>query len=253
MSAPYKMGSRFLWAATWLTLTACGPSIQGVFDDDGGGGDGQGGDARGGAAGTGLSGSGASTGTGAVGSGAAGTGATGTGGAGTGASGGSPGTGAAGSGGTGAYGGSPGTGAFGGSPGTGAAGGGPGFCHDVCEPGPPMDPWCEPCAEVVCDMDPFCCQSSWDEACVDQAVDHCGANCFGNACASCGEILEGSPEPPCPGSEALLQEYGVCVCQTSCAAVCMQACQGNGVDEACQDCIFMDCDAELSACFQDGG
>lgn len=233
--------ARFLSTLAWLMLTACGPSIQGVFDDGGEGGEGQGGSQTGGS-GSGLDGSGGSPGTGASGIGATGSGAAGTGASGSGGAG----TGAAGSGGAG-------TGAFGGSPGTGAAGGGPGFCHDVCEPGPPMDPFCEPCVEIVCDADPFCCQTEWDGACIDQASDYCGANCFGNACASCGEILEGSPEPPCPGSEALLQEYGLCVCQTNCAMQCAQACQGNGVDPDCQDCIFADCDAELSACFQDGG
>jgi len=250
----YKSGNRLVWAMAWLTLTACGSTVTTAFDDDGSGGDGQGGDAQTGGSGSGLNGSGG-TGTGADGSGGAGTGATGTGATGTGADG-------SGGSGTGAFGGGPGTGgagAFGGGPGTGGAGafgGGPGtgFCHDVCEEGPPMDPFCEPCTAEVCNMDPFCCDSGWDDLCVQEAQDLCGAQCFGPACGTCGDALQGADSGElCPGSELLLEDLGICVCQTSCAMQCANTCQGGGVDQTCQDCITVDCDAELSACLQDGG
>jgi len=255
-----RTGKRVLWAMTWVALTACGSTVEGVFDEDGTGGDGEGGSAQTGGAGSGATGSGAN-GTGAVGSGANGTGAVGSGGTGTGAVG-SGGTGAVGAGGTGAFGGGPGTGGSGaignggpggfgnGGPG-GFGGGGPGFCHDVCEEGPPMDPFCEPCAEIVCDNDPFCCDSSWDDLCVQEAQDLCGAQCFGNACASCSEALEGAADPPCPGSDLLLEELGICVCQTNCVMECGETCQNGGVDDLCQDCVFTVCGGELNACLQD--
>lgn len=46
--------------------------------------------------------------------------------------------------------------------------------HDCCEPGGPgcLDPTIEAC---VCAIDPFCCETGWDELCVERVVsDGCG-------------------------------------------------------------------------------
>ncbi|MHC5006859.1 MAG: hypothetical protein ACYTGF_05810, partial [Planctomycetota bacterium] len=32
----------------------------------------------------------------------------------------------------------------------------------------------EDCCNLVCDLDPFCCETSWDGICADHAVDLCG-------------------------------------------------------------------------------
>ncbi len=58
-----------------------------------------------------------------------------------------------------------------------------------CEPPPPVcgpgagscfepngTPGCEDafCCKLICAQDPFCCDTQWDQICVDQAVDQCG-------------------------------------------------------------------------------
>jgi hypothetical protein len=53
-----------------------------------------------------------------------------------------------------------------------------GVCaHDLCTPGAPLDPTCDECAGAVCGADPFCCETLWDRACVDQAEQTCGLTC----------------------------------------------------------------------------
>jgi hypothetical protein len=74
-------------------------------------------------------------------------------------------------------------------------GGGGGTCtHDVCEPGDPLDPGCDPCVEAVCQQDEFCCQQAWDEQCAFGAEQVCGAPCGGG-----GGGGGGQPPPPPPG------------------------------------------------------
>ena len=49
--------------------------------------------------------------------------------------------------------------------------------HDVCEAGDILDPTCSSCVESVCQADGFCCTTSWDDLCVSNAVELCGATC----------------------------------------------------------------------------
>ncbi|MHC4428801.1 MAG: DUF7901 domain-containing protein, partial [Planctomycetota bacterium] len=58
-----------------------------------------------------------------------------------------------------------------GGPGTGdcfVANGTP-YCEDVCDGQP-----CTGCCDVVCTLDPFCCDTEWDGICVGEAEDLCG-------------------------------------------------------------------------------
>lgn len=48
--------------------------------------------------------------------------------------------------------------------------------HDVCVEGVALEPTCDPCAGVVCSVDAFCCDTSWDELCVDTAALFCGCS-----------------------------------------------------------------------------
>lgn len=58
------------------------------------------------------------------------------------------------------------------------AGGGGGNCDEASgTPGFPADPTCE---AAVCNLDPFCCNTAWDQACADAA-----AALSGGACAGC--------------------------------------------------------------------
>lgn len=64
-----------------------------------------------------------------------------------------------------------------------------GEAADVCGATPPAGSCCVPsgapgcdnpaCEEVVCDIDPFCCASSWDASCAMTAAANCGTLCGG--------------------------------------------------------------------------
>jgi hypothetical protein len=57
----------------------------------------------------------------------------------------------------------------------GSSGGGSGMCdHESDEIGGPLDPSCGPCEAEVCAADDFCCNTEWDDVCVDEAAEMCG-------------------------------------------------------------------------------
>jgi len=59
----------------------------------------------------------------------------------------------------------------------------PNVCvHDVCAAGTFMKRGCDACVTKICGVDPFCCDTSWDSLCVDQAKSGCG-KCNG----TCGD------------------------------------------------------------------
>lgn len=82
-----------------------------------------------------------------------------------------------------------------------------GLCAtDCCSPGGPDDPGCQDSSieACVCDQDAFCCESDWDQLCVDQAVDSCGA-----VCSFCGnDILDDS-------EVCDTNQFGGATCQSS--------------------------------------
>ncbi len=45
--------------------------------------------------------------------------------------------------------------------------------HLACAEGEALAHGCDPCAAAVCEMDSFCCESSWDELCTWEAGVHC--------------------------------------------------------------------------------
>lgn len=49
--------------------------------------------------------------------------------------------------------------------------------HDMCSEGEALDPSCSSCAATVCGEDAFCCTQSWDDQCVSEAAELCGATC----------------------------------------------------------------------------
>jgi hypothetical protein len=61
--------------------------------------------------------------------------------------------------------------------------------HDCCTQG---NPGCSDvdCCNIVCGIDPFCCQTFWDGVCVSEANSFCGDGTF---CSDCGN---GICEPP---------------------------------------------------------
>lgn len=119
--------------------------------------------------------------------------------------------------------------------------GSPGCTHDECQQGAPLDRFCTGCTSQVCDLDPFCCEQLWDEACVASAEQTCGLDCMactpnGSQCMTGGECCSGS----CAG--------GVCAnpCQPD-GAPCnfaQQCCGGQCNDGFCGpggDCSHDEC------------
>jgi hypothetical protein len=51
--------------------------------------------------------------------------------------------------------------------------------HDVCVVGDPLDPQaCEdPCVDIICDLDAYCCTVGWDSTCVGWVNDQCVIPC----------------------------------------------------------------------------
>jgi hypothetical protein len=52
--------------------------------------------------------------------------------------------------------------------------------HDLCQTGSPMvggEFPCVPCAQQICDVDPFCCNGGWDDICVSEVPSVCGLSC----------------------------------------------------------------------------
>jgi hypothetical protein len=58
-------------------------------------------------------------------------------------------------------------------------GGTPNTCaHSVCAEGEKLDPACSECATIICseDVDPYCCNTEWDDICTGRIAEHCGAD-----------------------------------------------------------------------------
>jgi hypothetical protein len=64
---------------------------------------------------------------------------------------------------------------------------GSGTCnHSTCETGGALNSSCDTCAANVCANDPYCCTTAWDQTCVDEVAQYCGATtCSGNGPSNC--------------------------------------------------------------------
>jgi hypothetical protein len=50
--------------------------------------------------------------------------------------------------------------------------------HATCDTGAPLDAGCgDSCVADICDVDPYCCNNSWDEICVGEVASVCGQTC----------------------------------------------------------------------------
>jgi hypothetical protein len=99
-----------------------------------------------------------------------------------------------------------------------------GCAHAVCETGEALSPDCDPCVQMVCGQDAFCCNDNWDGNCVGAADSICGAGCCGDGQCN-GESCDSCP----------MDCGGPCVC-------------GDGKCEA-EDCAS--CAQDCGACFPD--
>ncbi|HWM86355.1 MAG TPA: hypothetical protein VNO33_10970 [Kofleriaceae bacterium] len=101
-----------------------------------------------------------------------------------------------------------------------------GCAHDLCAQGEALEATCDPCAQTVCDADPFCCENAWDARCVTEADQLCGL-----ACAECTHDL-------CEAGGPLSSTCDPCV-----AAVCESDayCCGTAWDDRCVEAATETC------------
>jgi hypothetical protein len=98
------------------------------------------------------------------------------------------------------------------------------------------------CCDIVCGIDPFCCDEVWDESCADLAVSSCSCNDF---CEQATEIFDGATpftnvgaatdgpaEPDCNGAAAdVLQDVWFDYTSSCTGTVIVDTC-GTGFDTA---------------------
>ncbi len=93
----------------------------------------------------------------------------------------------------------------------------------------------ESCCECVCNIDPFCCETAWDEFCVPIAACNCADDC-----GTCG--LECCADTDCDDGSACTHDYcdaGICLYDPITGGTAGGAieCDGNlcTVDDSCND------------------
>lgn len=139
----------------------------------------------------------------------------------------------------------------------------PTFAHDVCDPGAPLDPACDTCANDICSTDPFCCTVFWDRVCVQESETVCGKVCEGCAHDFCnvGDPLASNCDA-CATSVCAADPF---CCQTAWDSRCVQEAadgcgltctvcshslctQGTPLETSCDPCVTAVCAADPYCC-----
>ncbi|MDZ4755376.1 MAG: hypothetical protein SGJ11_12895 [Phycisphaerae bacterium] len=125
---------------------------------------------------------------------------------------------------------------------------------DCCEVHP--SPGCTDatCCDAVCAVDPSCCESGWDQQCVNFvsrvcAEGFCGPVC-GNTICEAGETWPTCPECPqldnCPGAGDCCEVHPSSGCNNApcCTSVCAvdPSCCSSGWDQACVNFVASVCE-----------
>ena len=97
--------------------------------------------------------------------------------------------------------------------------GGPGGCGDPNAGDcfiPNGTPFCDDfdCCTLICNADPFCCDTEWDGICADAAIAQCGQTPTGACCFSDGTCIDGITAGECDTQGGSYQGDG-----TDCASV----------------------------------
>ncbi len=164
--------------------------------------------------------------------------------------------------------------------GTGQSGGGTSSStceHDVCAEGSALGPNCDSCAADVCDFDPYCCDTEWDDVCVDEATSICGSCAAGGGATTCehSECAAGvsltATCSSCAGSVCAADSWccdnewdSLCVAlvDTECTVTCgggggggntcsYDECSPTGGDplvDGCSSCVTAVCDEDDYCC-----
>ncbi|HEU4536050.1 MAG TPA: hypothetical protein VFS00_18125 [Polyangiaceae bacterium] len=119
--------------------------------------------------------------------------------------------------------------------------------HDQCTQGPPLDGQCGPAAESVCAVDPYCCQTYWDNLCVNEVASVANSLVCVASAGACGHTLcsDGPPlqagcdAPPasssCVASVCAVDPYCCNVawdrlCVDEVTSACGKSCDARGCD-----------------------
>jgi hypothetical protein len=121
-----------------------------------------------------------------------------------------------------------------------SGGSGGGSCHDVCQTGDALDASCGSCAATVCGIDDYCCSTSWDATCVDEAETYCG----GVTCGGSGGGGNTCGHDECIPGGALTSSCSPCA-QAVCAAD--DFCCNSTWDDVCVDLAYNE--AACNYCF----
>ncbi|MEJ7731970.1 MAG: hypothetical protein WKG00_22515 [Polyangiaceae bacterium] len=137
----------------------------------------------------------------------------------------------------------------------------PGGCdHPVCQDGGPLSSGCDPCVDLVCGADGFCCSDGWDGQCIGEANALCGGICCGDG-ACTGETCDNCAADcgACQCGDGQCQGETCDSCATDCGS-CPVACPhtvcfvGEPLDgAACLDpCVDEVCDVDAACCMGNG-
>lgn len=74
-----------------------------------------------------------------------------------------------------------------------------GCAHDKCYEGASLAAGCDTCVAQICAVDPSCCSTAWDAACVSQVTSVCKQSC--GEVGQCVPWLPGQKDPGCAGAD----------------------------------------------------
>jgi hypothetical protein len=106
---------------------------------------------------------------------------------------------------------------------------GAGCGHPKCEVGAVLDPVCDRCVGLVCDYDAYCCETYWDQLCVQHVRTVCSS-------LTCDESAGACDHPVCIEGAALVSGCDDPPVSPSCvAAICAADpyCCNNQWDDIC--------------------
>jgi hypothetical protein len=155
---------------------------------------------------------------------------------------------------------------------TGKTCGGSGSCaHDECSSGAALTPGCSSCASVVCNIDAYCCNNTWDSQCVQEAQQYCNGTCGGGGSCAHDECSEGAAlSASCSScATAVCNADAYCCdntwdsqCVSESELYCAKSCGGNGggscahdectegasLTTGCSSCVTTVCNADSFCC-----
>jgi hypothetical protein len=109
---------------------------------------------------------------------------------------------------------------------------GGGTCsHAICAQGAKLVSSCNACAADICGVDPYCCNTKWDNVCVGEVGSICGETCGGSGSSSSGSSSSGGTSSGGGGACS----HAICA-------------QGVKLTSSCDPCATEICSADSYCC-----